>query len=169
MNQPVQQQWIFNLPWKMQTVINQGLRAPDTHFCPNIKIAARWLRSVVLNNADDTHTFMCRKEKLPEWDALENELNYCSMHYATHFLYALEIVAYKHPDSDTRRRASVLYTNLVGSMCHFNVETEEQLDVRLADNTEVPKMEQMVKEMIKEYKPPSECPSGRGDNYLYRG
>ena len=136
--QPVQQWWTFHLSWKQQTVIIQGLRAPDSHFCKGIKILSRWLRSIVLNNADKNHAFMCRKKDLPVWEDVENELNYCSLHFVTHFLYAFEIIGYKHPNENIREIAFNYYQNFAKHMCHFNLETEEELDIRLADMEEVP-------------------------------
>ena len=67
----VQHKWLSELSWKMQTVINQGLRAPDTHFCKKIKLLCRWMRGVVLQNADKEHTFMCSKK---EADCLDKPL-----------------------------------------------------------------------------------------------
>ncbi len=138
MKTPVVQLWVFDLPWKMQTVMIQGMRAPDTHFCINTKIVSRWIRSIVLNNADKNHSFMCRRKRLPKWEKLENELNYCSVHFFTHFLYALEIIGYKHPEEDKRTIAMGYYENLVNSMSHLNIETEKELDLRLADMEDVP-------------------------------
>lgn len=129
----VQHRWVSTLPWKMQTVLNQGLRAPDTHFCRSIKIVCRWMRSVVLRNADKNHTFMCRKDELPLIEDLENEINYCSVHFATHFVYALEIVAGKHPDREIGRIAFNYYRGIVAELWHFNLETNKELDIRLAD------------------------------------
>lgn len=160
--QPVQQWWTLHLSWKMQTVMLQGLRAPDTHFCKNIKILSRWLRSIVLNNADDTHPFMCRKKELPEWEDVENELNYCSLHFVTHFLYAFEIIAYKHPDADTSKIAYSYYESFVHYMCHFNLETREQLDTRLADMEEVPTLMSQV--TIEKEVAPKICP--KNDRYI---
>lgn len=134
----VQRPWISVLPWKMQTVLNQGLRAPDTHYCRAIKIVCRWMRSVVLQNADKDHTFMCSKKELPVIEDIENEINYCTVHCATHFLYAIEIIAYKHPDKETRRIALNYYRGIAAELWHFNLETEKELDVRLADVDRAP-------------------------------
>lgn len=169
---PVQQTWLFNLPWKMQTVINQALRAPDTHFCPNTKIVCRWMRSVVLRNADQEHTFMCSKDDLPSIEDLENELNYCSMHFVTHFLYGLEIIGYKHPESQIATIAWRYYKSFVEEICHFGLETEKQLDVRLADNAKVPEFleeySSLLFDKLKEpkYEEPERCPPRQYDNYL---
>lgn len=148
----VLQRWLGQIPWKMQTVLIQGLRAPDTHFCKNTKIVSRWMRSVVLRNADEDHTFMCTKDSLPSFVDLENELSYCSMHFATHFLYALEIITYKHPDSENQMVAHRYYFNLVEGIMHFGAESEEQLDLRLADVDREPV--------------PKPCPVEEEDPYL---
>ena len=129
----VLQSWLGELPWKMQTVLIQGLRAPDTHFCKNVKIVSRWVRSKVLKNAHKDHTFMCRKDELPAVEDLENELEYCTIHFTTHFLYAMEIIAYKHPDKATRRIALKYYEDFVWGVMHFNIEKEKALDIRLED------------------------------------
>jgi len=134
----VQHKWVSALPWKMQTVINQGLRAPDTHFCKHVKLVCRWMRGVVLQNADKDHTFMCSKKDLPSLEDIENEINYCSMHYTTHFCYALEIIAYKYPLTDkknmnVRQIAMNYYRGIVAELLHFGIETEEDMSIRLAD------------------------------------
>lgn len=164
MKAPVQQLWTLELPWKMQTVMLQGLRAPDTHYCSHIKVVSRWLRSLVLNNADNEHTFMCRKKRLPTWEKLENELNYCSVHFATHFLYALEIIAYKHPDNAIRQKAYMYYDNLVSGMMHFSTESERQLDRRLSDVENVPDLFLEIKQA--KVGEPKLCPRAPYDNYL---
>lgn len=129
----VQHKWLSELPWKMQTVVNQGLRAPDTHYCKGLKLVCRWMRGVVLQNADTNHTFMCSKKEMPKIEDIENELNYCSVHFATHFLYALEIIGYHHPNCKEKAIAQRYYRGIVEEQWHFNVETEKELEVRLAD------------------------------------
>lgn len=141
----VQHVWLSELSWKMQTVINQGLRAPDTHFCKNIKIVCRWMRGVVLQNADEDHTFMCNKAEIPKVEDLEHEMNYCSVHFATHFLYAIEIIAYKHPDKCTRSIAKRYYEGIVEELWHLRVEDETQLDNRLADVNRKPTIKECPK------------------------
>lgn len=142
----VQHSWLNDIPWKMQTVINQGLRAPDTHFCKNIKIVCRWMRGIVLQNADKNHTFMCDKKKMPTYEELEHELNYCSVHFATHFLYALEIIGQMHPDRCVQDIAFGYYESIVCGLWHFNIETEIELKTRLADVNREPVIKKCPKE-----------------------
>lgn len=180
---PVQKSWLFTLPWKMQTVVNQGLRAPDTHYCMNIKIICRWMRSAVLRNADTNHTFMCRKSELPPWEDTQNELNYCSLHFVTHFLYALEIIGHYHNDSNVKRIAWNYYISFVEEMMHFRAELRESLEDRLADVNNVPsfygeyikpeienrtsKLLEVNEKVENESDPiPAYCPNVYDDDYL---
>jgi len=149
---PVIKDWVTKLSWKMQAVLIQGLREPDTHYCEHIKDVSRWMRSLVMKNADKGHTFMCTQRILLT-EGLEHELNYCSMHFTTHFLYAIEIIKYKHPEKEVRRIASNYYRGVVVEICHFDIETEKSLDVRLSD---VDKEEEEI----------TECPAREDDPYL---
>ena len=119
---------------------------------------------MVLNNADDDHSFMCRKKGMPTFSDLTNELNYCSMHFATHLLYALEIIGYKHPDQKIRGVAFGYYTNIVEGVYHFNPETEKELDVRLSDVKEAEKIGVVLKPLKESEKPPKVCPTR--DSYV---
>jgi hypothetical protein len=128
----VQQDWTTRLSWKMQTVLLQSLRAPDTHYCPTVKKVSRWLRSHVLRNADQKHTFM-KSDALPDNKSLEDELGYCTLHYVSHLLYGLEIVGYWHEDESVRHAANHLYTKLVTETLHLQVEGQDACNVRLED------------------------------------
>ncbi len=54
-------------------------------------------------------------------------------HYLWHFIHAIEIVGYKHPDLQIREFWGDLYVRLVRAF-HVYPETEAQLDERLGDN-----------------------------------
>jgi hypothetical protein len=54
-------------------------------------------------------------------------------HYQLHFLHAIEIVGYKHPDLRIRKFWHDVYVRLVHAL-HLWPETEEQMDRRLGDN-----------------------------------
>lgn len=135
----VLQPWVEALSWKMQTVLIQSLRAPDSHFCPTVKKVSRWLRSKVLQNADVKHTFMKSNKQLPDNKSLEDELGYCTLHYATHLVYGLEIVAYFHGATEVRAKAMELYEDLVTDTLHLAVESREHCEMRLADSDQAVK------------------------------
>lgn len=53
-------------------------------------------------------------------------------HYQLHIMHAAEILGYKHPDPTIKAWWNRTYEILVQDM-HLNVETEQQMDYRLAD------------------------------------
>lgn len=56
-------------------------------------------------------------------------------HFQLHFMHAVEIVGYKHPDEQIRSWWAGVYERLVHDM-HLWPESEEQLDARLGDSRE---------------------------------
>ena len=56
-------------------------------------------------------------------------------HYTTHFMHAVEILGYKHPDPTVREFWNDFYLRLVHAL-HLWPETEAQLDSRLGDTYE---------------------------------
>lgn len=131
----VLQDWMNELTWKMQSVILSGMRGPDSDHCPGIKEITRWIRRICQNDADPGHSYMKSQGDLPSLQDIEKEFEFCSIHFATHFLYALEIIGYKHPDVEPSNIALDYYKGLVRGM-HFNVEFEEEMDKRLDDKVE---------------------------------
>ena len=63
------------------------------------------------------------------------ELDAIPHHFQLHFMHAVEIVGYKHPDKRIRTWFQALYFRLVDDM-HLTPETEEALDRRLGDSRE---------------------------------
>ena len=93
---------------------------------------------------------MCSKLGLPSLEELEHELNYCSVHFATHFLYGMEIIAYKHPESCIRDTAFQYYFGITSELWHMHVETVGELDIRLADVDREPIIKECPKDSRKD-------------------
>lgn len=123
--------WMSELPWKEQSVILSSLRGPDLSRPVAVKKLNRWLRSITQNNADSSTEYM-KEIVLPDIEDLKEEVGYCTMHYFTHLMHALEIIGYKHPDKFIRDMGEKYYLGLV-DFAHLNPETKEQLDKRLED------------------------------------
>ncbi len=134
-NDPVLLDWVQRLSWRQQRTLLSGLRGPDTHHAPKLKIVVRWLRTVTQNNADWTTDYM-RQEVLPSFKEVEKELEFTSVHYFAHLSKALEIIGYKHPDPDIAGYAFDLYTLMSEELLHLHIETEAELDTRLKDRRE---------------------------------
>lgn len=129
----IAQPWIARLPLKMQTVIFLGTRGPDTHRCPELKKIVRWIRGNVYKPGDpDNPQFMLAGEppEIVEKQDVARELEFVTQHYYAHLMHVLEIIGYKHPDSEVRRIARRRYEQMV-FLFHLNPETEQQLDYRL--------------------------------------
>ena len=124
--------WVGTLPFKVQSVLISAQRGPDTHYCEKVKAITKWIRRTCQQNADPGHSFMA-EVKLPTLDDIEYELEYCTLHFVFHFVYGLEIMAYKHPDKSIRDQAMYYYKGISEEILHFNIETEDQLDKRLVD------------------------------------
>jgi len=123
--------WMVKIPWKQQSVILSALRGPDLSRPVAVKKINRWLRDVIQNNADPSSEYM-KDRTLPEIEDLKLDMGYCTMHYFTHLMHALEIIGYKHPDESVSDTAKRYYLGLV-DFVHLNPETREQMDKRLED------------------------------------
>ncbi len=124
--------WMGSLTWKQQSVILSALRGPDNLYSPNIKKITKWLRIVTQNNADLSSSYMMQ-EKLPSIELIEREFEFTTIHYTNHFLQALEIIGYKHPNKNISNISKKYYTGLVINALNLNPETESQLEKRLKD------------------------------------
>jgi len=123
--------WMGEIPWKQQSVLLSALRGPDLSRPVAVKKVNRWLRNITQNNADLSSEYM-KDISLPDIKDLKLELGYCTMHYFTHLMHALEIIGYKHPDESISHTAKEYYFGLA-DFVHLNPETKEQMDKRLED------------------------------------
>lgn len=123
------QEWIHELPWKMQTVLILGCRGCDGVPKENpTKQYSRLLRSVVFHNADKSTNFM-----VDQAGERREFLDYCEglpLHYVTHFAHACVIVAYNHPNNSYKLLFKTIYVDLCRLM-HMGSESMEELTNRL--------------------------------------
>lgn len=85
----------------------------------NLAVQLLWKREQLQRVADN---FVDSRDELP-------------MHYQLHFMHAVEILGYKHPNNETRIFWLELYERLAHAY-HLWPETEVQLDSRLGDTFE---------------------------------
>jgi hypothetical protein len=159
----VLQDWVMQLPLMQQSVLLTAVRGPDGidkyHL---VKYLVRWYRRCILISALDgvvldrpyderggsftgpsfthedeylynqgLHTWQQKMDKLV--DGYIKRLDALPHHSSMHFLHAVEILGYKHPDVDIREWWCKLYLRLVGDL-HLHPETEDELDRRLGDS-----------------------------------
>lgn len=153
---PVTQPWVHNLPFMQQTVLLTAIRGPDgiAKYHPS-KFLLRWFRRCILLSAMDgkalTNPYDSNggsftgpsidRPAVPGWEAAMDEvvsqylrsLDELPHHFQLHFIHAVEIVGYKHPDRIIRGWWIKTYQRLVHDM-HLWPEEADQMDARLGDN-----------------------------------
>ena len=158
----VTQTWTHEISMMQQSVLLAAIRGPDgTPKYGPCKMMLRWFRRCVLLSAIDgkvlddpispnggsftgpsTNSFIRLTPAVP-WEVDMNivvddylrELDALPHHFQLHFLHAIEILGYKHPDDRIRGWWNRAYQRLVKDM-HLHPETMEELDFRLGDNRE---------------------------------
>lgn len=128
----VQQEWLSNIGWKLQSIMASGLRGPDHMLYPKIKQVSKWIRAVTQNNADPSKPYM-NNITLPKPEELDKELEHCYVHFVHHFADALAIIAYYHPDPATARYAAQLHYHIAEELFHFIPEDPEVFMLRHRD------------------------------------
>ncbi|BEP42229.1 hypothetical protein [Variovorax sp. V15] len=154
---PVTQAWTHRIPMMQQSVLLAAIRGPDGQpkYGGGAKMLLRWLRRCVLLSAMDgrvidnpidenggsfTGPSLNGHDELEPWpermqlhvNEYLRQVDMLPHHYQLHFMHAVEILGYKHPDHEIRHFWHSLYVRLVHDL-HLWPETAEQLDDRLGD------------------------------------
>jgi hypothetical protein len=131
----VVQDWLTTSGWKMQSILFNGLRAPDAA-TKGVKKCIRWMRTQTCNNADPRKPdcYMTAPEMNEELIQLAiDELEYLPCHYVHHFADAMRILAIHHPDEETKFWAWRLHYLVAEEIFHFKPETDEEFLERHKD------------------------------------
>jgi hypothetical protein len=152
----VTQEWVQQQTLMQQTVLLTAIRGPDgSPKYGGVKMLLRWYRRCVLLSAMDgrvldnpidnnggsfTGPSLEGDCDLDPWcdrmlvhvNAYLRELDAIPHHFQMHFMHAIEIVGYKHPDAQIAMWWRELYLRLVNDL-HLHPETEAELDARLGD------------------------------------
>jgi hypothetical protein len=133
---PVLQDWVCEISWKKQTVLLVALRSPDTLTTLALKKITVWLRTRVLRNADPQTGFMHGNlQTLPLFEHIDREFERLPLHMAHHFILAMEVIGFEHPDTRVRATAWKFYSDAVDAQ-HLNPETWDQYESRYQDNAD---------------------------------
>lgn len=156
----VVQPWVSELTMMQQSVLFAAVRGPDglAKYGGGAKMLLRWYRRCILLSAMDgrvladpiepnggsfTGPSLDGYDQNDDWpermqvhvhDYLR-QVDALPHHYQLHFMHAVEILGYKHPNVKTRFFWHRLYKTLVEDL-HLYPETEEQMDARLGDTRE---------------------------------
>jgi hypothetical protein len=132
-NTSVLQDWLVQIPIRMQSTLILGLRGPDTHCTPGVKTITRWLRGLAFKpgNPDNVREFMTKEpELILEKGPTAKELEFCTQHFYSHLMHSLEVVAYCHPDREISRVAHDRYTAMCAAF-HLPIESVQEFTERL--------------------------------------
>jgi len=128
--------WVMAIPWKMQSILLSGLRAPD-YPTVVVKKICRWMRAESQNNADPSKGYM--EPQSFDKDTVSrcmDELEYLPCHYVHHFADALAVIAYFHPESAIRDFADGVHAEVAVEIFHFRPESETEFKNRHRDKVE---------------------------------
>ncbi len=118
--------WFSKNGWKMQSILVNGLRAPDAKTI-GVKKCVRWMRTKVCNNADPTKPdcYMSAPPMNEELIQLAvDELEYLPCHYVHHLADAMRIISLFHPEAEVRGMAWRLHFLIAEEIFHFVPESD---------------------------------------------
>lgn len=140
----VLQDWVMDLPLREQGTLLTCVRGCDlepkqwtaTGFSdsPGRRITA-WIRWAFLNPADpreiDIPGAFFQSE--PPKNFKPSEFGHLPLHWYTHVMHSLEVIAYRHPDTETAATAFEMYHKMVHGL-HLNIEAFSQMVHRLSED-----------------------------------
>lgn len=141
----VLQNWVMELPLRMQGTLMTAVRGCDDEakiwtssgvsYSPGRRLTA-YIRYCFMIPADirevDSQEGAFMMSQPPE-NFKPSEFGHLPQHWYSHVMHALEIIAYKHPNSDIQTCAYSLYSMMVSNL-HLNVETEFQHLIRMIED-----------------------------------
>lgn len=84
--------WVWTLTHKQQSALFSGLRGPDTQFCSEIKKLSKFIRQATQYNADPSTGYMEENWHDINLKRLEQQIEFCTIHYVAHLLESLALV-----------------------------------------------------------------------------
>jgi hypothetical protein len=120
-------QWYHYMPWKMQSIFANGLRAPDAK-TTDTKGLVRWMRVAACHDADPAKPDCYMKAPVVDEHTIiraGKELEYLPCHYVHHLADAMRVIAIFHPDSDIRATAWKVHHHVAEELFHFVPESDD--------------------------------------------
>ena len=133
MNNSVLQNWLVEIPIRMQSTLVLGLRGPDTHSTEHIKAITKWMRGLAFKPGNPKNMPFMRATfpgRIIEKGACAKELEFCTQHFVSHLMHSLEVIAYRHPDQEISTHAFNLFSDIC-TLFHLPVEYIEAFEERL--------------------------------------
>lgn len=140
----VLQDWVMELPLREQGTLLTAVRGCDDEpklwtstgvaESPGRRLTA-FIRWAFMNPADVREVDIPGAffQSRPPSPFKPSEFGHLPLHWNTHVMHALEVIAYRHPDAYVATQAESLYFAMVHGL-HLNVETRDQMIERLSED-----------------------------------
>lgn len=140
----VLQDWVMELPLREQGTLLTAVRGCDDEpklwtstgiaESPGRRLTA-FIRWCFLNPADPREVDIPGAffQSNPPDPFKPSEFGHLPLHWNTHVMHSLEVIAYRHPDFEVAARAYGLYRAMVRGL-HLNPETEIEMIERLSED-----------------------------------
>lgn len=130
--------WVTTLGLRHQGVLLTAVRGCDTELRHGpSKLLTRCYRELILNaHVGDASKSVSFIEKVDaeqlktRMRAVLNDHDHLPLHYFMHFVHAVEIIGFYHPDAATRGHWGWFYASACKKL-HMTPETRSELDARL--------------------------------------
>lgn len=140
----VLQDWVMELPLREQGTLLTCVRGCDLEpkqwtsrgvaVSPGRNLTAfiRWcfMNPADIREVDIPGAFFC---STPPHPFKPSEFGHLPLHWFTHAMHALEVIAHRHPDQMVQAEAYALYFQMVRSL-HLNVEWRDEMIERLSED-----------------------------------
>lgn len=141
----VLQKWVMELPLREQGTLLTCVRGCDDEpktwtrtgvaYSPGRRLTAfiRWCFMVPADEREVDSVEGAFMMSSPPNPFKPSEFGHLPQHWYSHAMHALEVISYRHPNSEIADTAHVLYLKMVSNM-HLNIETQEQMITRLSED-----------------------------------
>ena len=126
------------MPWKMQSIFVNGLRAPDTE-TKAVKKLVRWMRVAACHDADPAKLNCYMTAPHMNEDLINegiHEVEYLTCHYAHHLADSLRVLSIYHPQMAVQNCANHIHTLIAEEIFHFVPESTTAFIHRHRDKVE---------------------------------
>lgn len=140
----VLQEWVMELPLREQGTLLTAVRGCDVEpkqwtargiaDSPGRRLTA-FIRWCFMNPADPREVDIPGAffQSKPPSPFKPSEFGHLPLHWYTHVMHALEVIAWRHPDRNLAALAYNLYDHMVSTL-HLNAEGKEQMISRLSED-----------------------------------
>jgi hypothetical protein len=132
------QNWVMELPRREQGTVLTAIRGCD--LTPKYPLDSDerqligWIRWVIMNPVDNREVGIKGaffQNTIPEFKP--SKFGHYPLHWFTHIMHTLEVIAYRHPEKSIKNKALGGYLDMVNSL-HLKPESKLEMIQRLGED-----------------------------------